>query len=181
LSESQKLARHVADSVESAAAFQMEHYQSASPLQQAMDWLTERLGRPLIVMILFLVLAGWAWVAALRSTRGVADPWFGWLELAATISDLMVAMLILVTQRREDQLAHRRAQLTLELALIADKKSSKIIALLEELRRDHPNVANRVDAETEEMATPADPKVVLDEIDRQAGRSATEAKPGQDG
>jgi uncharacterized membrane protein len=176
-SEPASLARHIADSVESAAAFQMEHYRSATALQQVMDWLTERLGRPINVMVIFLALAGWTAAAALRSTRGVDDPWFGWLELAATICALMVAMLILVTQRREDQLARRRAQLTLEMALIADKKSSKIIALLEELRRDHPNVADRIDAETEEMATPADPKAVLDEIDRQAGRITADAKP----
>ncbi len=89
----------------------------------------------------------------------------------------MVAMLILVTQRREDQLADRRAQLTLELALIADKKSSKIIALIEELRRDQPDIADRIDAETMQMAKPADPHSVLQEFDRRAGRTDTKPMP----
>jgi uncharacterized membrane protein len=176
----QALAAHEAESVDSLAAFHLDHYRSASLLQQAMDWLTDRLGRPLVVLLIFLGLVGWAVAGGLWRGQGVGDAWFAWLELAATIAALVVAMLILVTQRRDDQLAERRAQLTLELALIADKKSSKIIALLEELRQDHPNVVNRVDAETAEMAEPADPRTVLEQIDRQARRPAVGGAPAAD-
>jgi hypothetical protein len=62
-------------------------------------------------------------------------------------------------------LADRRARLILELALLADKKSAKIIALLEEMRRDQPGIADRVDAESDAMAVPADPTSVLAAID----------------
>lgn len=73
---------------------------------------------------------------------------------------MLVAFLILVTQRREDLLADRRAQLTLELALLADNKSAKIIALLEELRRDAPSLSARSDPEPEDMAKPTDAAAV---------------------
>ena len=49
---------------------------------------------------------------------------------------LYVTVLILTTQRRDDQLASYREQLTLELAILGEQKSAKIISLLEELRRD---------------------------------------------
>lgn len=169
------LAAHVAESMESLASFHLDHYRSATPLQRLMDWLIDRLGRPAVVLVVFVGLATWAMIGGVWSKQGVNDPSFAWLELVATAASLMVAMLILVTQRREDKFAQRRAKLTLELALIADKKSSKIIALLEELRRDHPNVANRIDAETVEMATPADPQQVLQEMDRQAERPSGES------
>ncbi len=71
-------------------------------------------------------------------------------------------------QRWEDQLAERRARLMLDLSLLADKKTAKLIELLEELRRDHPNVTNRVDQESDDLSTPADPKVILEKIDQQA-------------
>jgi uncharacterized membrane protein len=85
-------------------------------------------------------------------------------------------MLILVTQRRQDKLSERRAQLTLELAIIADRKNAKIIALLEELRRDHPDVPNRRDTESDEMAKAEDPQSVLAAIDQRAAEP-TQAPP----
>ena len=72
--------------------------------------------------------------------------------------------LILTTQRREDQLAGHREQLTLELAILSEQKSAKIIELLEEMRRDDPSLKNRVDHEAAAMSTPADPQAVLDAI-----------------
>ena len=77
---------------------------------------------------------------------------------------LYVTVLILTTQRREDQLAGYREQLTLELAILGEQKSAKIIALLEEMRRDSPSLRNRVDEEAAAMAVAADPQAVLDAI-----------------
>ena len=73
-------------------------------------------------------------------------------------------MLILTTQRREDQLAGYREQLTLELAILSEQKSAKIISLLEEMRRDSPTLRNRVDEEAAAMSVAADPQAVLDAI-----------------
>ncbi|CAN5219504.1 hypothetical protein BH10PSE4_BH10PSE4_07810 [soil metagenome] len=155
--------------MEAVARFHRDHYQRASGLQRSIDGATERLGRPAAVIILMVVTGGWAAWAAWRGGGRVDQPSFAWLELAATLAALLVSVLILVTQRREHQLADRRAQLTLELALLADKKSAKIIQLLADLRRDAPNLADRVDAESEDMARPADPAAVVASIDARAG------------
>jgi uncharacterized membrane protein len=161
----------VAQTVESVADFHRQHYRGASRLQRAIDGITERLGRPSAVIVLAVALGFWAGLAAWRGDGRVDQPSFAWLELAATVAALVVSLLILVTQRREDQLADRRAQLTLELALLADKKSAKIIALLEELRRDQPDVADRIDLESDEMAKPTDPDAVAASIEARADGS----------
>jgi uncharacterized membrane protein len=75
-----------------------------------------------------------------------------------------MVVLILVTQQREDQLAQHREHLILELALLGEQKTAKVIELLEESRRDNPLIRNRVDQEAEDMAQPADPQEVLDAI-----------------
>ena len=72
----------------------------------------------------------------------------------------------------ENLLAERRDQLTLELAILADKKTAKVIALLEEMRRDAPALADRADPESEAMARPADPREVLTAIDRRTPGSS---------
>jgi uncharacterized membrane protein len=75
-----------------------------------------------------------------------------------------MVVLILATQRREDQLAQHREQLILELALLSEQKTAKVIELLEEFRRDNPHIHDRIDRQADAMAQPADPQQVLDSI-----------------
>jgi uncharacterized membrane protein len=62
------------------------------------------------------------------------------------------------------KMATRREQMTLELAILSEQKSAKIIALLEEFRRNDPNQDDARDEVAEALAMPADPRVVLDAI-----------------
>jgi len=83
-----------------------------------------------------------------------------------TLMALFLAVLILSTQRRADQLGNLRSQMTLELAILTEQKTTKLIELLEELRRDSPEVRDRVDAEASEMASRADPHEILNAIEK---------------
>ena len=168
------LAEHVETTVETLAQFHHEHYRGASPLQNAIDRVTETAGRPSIafaaIALIFVVVGG--------AASGVLDskPVLEIVELASTLAALGLALLILVTQRRENQLAEGREKLTLELALLTDQRGAKIIALLEELRRDHPDVADRVDVESDEMSTPTDAKAVMDAIVERAPADGRQAE-----
>jgi uncharacterized membrane protein len=75
-----------------------------------------------------------------------------------------VVVMILATQRREDQLAQHREMLILELTLLTEQKTAKVIQLLEEYRQDNPLVGHRVDPAAEAMAQPVDPKSAIDVI-----------------
>src|SRR6202012_2286274 len=77
---------------------------------------------------------------------------------------LLIAVLILASQRRADRLANLREQMTLEMVLLTTQKTSKLIDLIEELRRDSPDVRNRVDPEAIEMADMPDHETVLNAI-----------------
>jgi uncharacterized membrane protein len=94
----------------------------------------------------------------------IDPPPFVWLQGAITTGALYVAILILTTQRREEQLSSQRGQLLLELAILNDRKSSKIIELLEASRRDTPTMADRIDNEAQTMSTPSDHRSVMDAI-----------------
>jgi uncharacterized membrane protein len=86
------------------------------------------------------------------------------MQGAISLSALYMTTLILITQRREDELASHREQLILELGILSEQKSAKIIELLEELRRDAPDLRNRVDPEATAMSMAADPQEVLNAI-----------------
>ena len=97
--------------------------------------------------------------------RAALDP-FPFPLLAAVVSTiaLYLAAMILMTQRHDDEMATRREQITLELAILSEQKSSKIIALLEEFRRNDPNQGNQRDEVAEALAELADSQVVLEAI-----------------
>jgi uncharacterized membrane protein len=162
-----------AQSIEAIVGLQELERQSRSSLQHGVDRASDVAGRPIFVLVLLSVIAAWFGYNFLALRFGLPTfdkPPFAWLELAVTLAALLLAAVIVATQRREDQLADRRAKLTLQLALLSERKTAKIIALLEEIRRDSPALSNRVDAESDAMAAPADPHVILKNIDRDTDR-----------
>jgi uncharacterized membrane protein len=159
------------DFAEATGALRAAHKDETSPLQRSVDRLTGIVGRPGFVAILGLAVIIWI-VGNLLVTRlgfrPLDPPPFEGLQCIASAGALLVAALILTTQRREDQLADHRAQLILELTISNDQKVSKVIGLLEEVRRDNPAILNRVDRQATAMSTPSDTRAVLEAIkDRQ--------------
>jgi uncharacterized membrane protein len=158
---------HIEETVAAIARLHAEHHARATPLQRFTEDLTARAGQSATIAWLTLAVVGWIAinVGLLAIGRRPFDaPPFAWLENLATLAALYVTILILSTQRREDELAGHREQLTLELAILGDQKAAKIIELLEEIRRDHPALRDRVDRDASAMSTPADPQAVLNAI-----------------
>lgn len=73
-------------------------------------------------------------------------------------------------------IASQHSHLDLQVDLLADEKNSKIIRMLEELRRDLPNVHNRADPEAEELSKPTDTEAVLSIIEESAEQLNCERK-----
>jgi uncharacterized membrane protein len=158
---------HVEETIRAIAQLKAEQHDNATPLQRAVDRVTNLLGCPQFIVMLTVVLIGWIslnLLAAALGYRPIDSPPFSWLADAISLLSLYMVVLILATQRREDQLAQHRELLILELAILSEQKTAKVIQLLEEVRRDSPLLRNRVDQEAQAMARPADPQSVLDVI-----------------
>jgi len=144
-----------------------EHQLDASRLDRRMAQITAWLGHP--AFSVFLTAFVLVWVTGNQIAPGLGltpiDPApFPLLAGAVALGALYMTAIILTTQRREDLRAARREQLTLELAIVIDQKASKLIELLESLRLDNPNVANRIDPEAEAMSSAANTQIVLEAI-----------------
>jgi uncharacterized membrane protein len=161
------LPAHIDETVRAIARLHAEHHNQASPLQRIVDRTTAAVGRPVFVGLLTAAVLVWVLLNLAALWRG-SQPWdappFPWLQDLISLVALYTTVLILVTQRHEDQLGAHREQLTLELAILSEQKSAKIIELLEEIRRDSPHLRNRVDPEATALSFPADPQSVLDAI-----------------
>jgi uncharacterized membrane protein len=147
--------------------------------------MVDLLGHPRVAGLLVVAVMWWVAGNSLGHIFGYAPldpPPFQWLELAVSFAALCITILILTTQRRDDQLAQQREQMTLDLAILSEQKLAKIIQLLEESRRDNPLLDNRVDPSAAAMAKPADPHELRDVVKasradgRQLGRPTTKAQ-----
>jgi uncharacterized membrane protein len=163
-SDGPSLPNHVSDSVQTILRMHEAHEHKASRGQRIVEGTTRRVGQPAVILAILTLLLSWMAgnaIAAIFHRAPLDPPPFVFLELAASLAALLMTALVLTTQRRADRLADERARLTLELALLGEHKTAKIIELLESLRRDHPDIADRSDAEATAMSTPADADVVL--------------------
>lgn len=158
---------HIETTVAAIARLHAEHHKRATPFQRFTEGLTARAGKTSFVILLTAVVAGWIMINLLIRLNGghpFDEPPFVWLELFVSLAALYMTTLILSTQRRDDELASHREQLALELAMLSDQKSAKIIGLLEEMRRDHPDLHDRIDHDAHSMSTPTNPQTVIDAI-----------------
>jgi uncharacterized membrane protein len=158
---------HAEQTIRSILRIHSEHHQKASSTQRLVGWFVERLGRPAFAVIFTLVAFSWISANLLAVALGYEplDPVpFPALESAVSLFSLFAVILILGAQRHEDQLNKDRDLLALELALLSEQKTAKVIQLLEELRRDSPNIHDRVDAAAERMSEPTDPDAVMETI-----------------
>lgn len=158
---------HIEEAAQSIAQIHAAHHQSASRQQRRIDRVTRLLGEPWFIGAVGLLMAIWVALNTLAPSFGfvpIDPPPFAGLAAVISLASICIMLLVLATQRRENELAEKREQLTLELAVLAERKSAKIIDLLEEFRRDLPIVQNRVDEQAEALAQPADPEKVLEII-----------------
>lgn len=157
--------------VEQLARLYDRHDQRTTPVQRMANRFTFALGQPASLVIIFGIAIAWIignYVARAMGSTALEEFPFPDLGFMATISALLVALLILTTQRHDEELAESRAQLTLHIAMLSERKIAKIIALLEEQRRDNPMLPSRVDVEAADMAQPADHDIALTLIDEAA-------------
>jgi uncharacterized membrane protein len=158
---------HVEETIQSIARLHAEHRADATQHQRVVHGITSLLGRPGFIAVLTLFVIGWMSLNGLAvglGYRALDPPPFPWLAGAASLASLYLVVLILTTQGRDDRLTHRLDLLNLELAILSEQKTAKVIALLEELRRDSPLVHNRIDELADVMGRPADPQSVIDAI-----------------
>ncbi|HEY5336813.1 MAG TPA: DUF1003 domain-containing protein [Rhizomicrobium sp.] len=174
------LPSHVEETVQSIAHLHAEHYKRSTMPERIMERATGLLGQPGFLAVLTVAIAAWIGgnLLSLRLNYYALDvPPFPWLQNGLTLMALYMAALILTTQRRADQLADLREQMTLELSILTERKAAKLIELVEELRRDSPEVRDRVDHEAREMSAHADPHAMVGAIEKtNEDMKATEAK-----
>jgi uncharacterized membrane protein len=155
---------HVTDTVAKLARLHAAAEEGVTSRQRSVEAVADRLGRPLTTYAIACGVLGWVGLnvtLASLGSRPFDPPPFPLLQATATVAALLVTTVILTAQNRQQHVAEERTQLDLHVNLTAERKVAKLIALLEELRRDLPNVANRRDSVAEAMTEALDPNTMV--------------------
>lgn len=118
---------------------------------------------------LHLALYGFWIVANLGWVPGVPawDPTFVVLAMIASVEAIFLSTFILITQNRMAALAEKRAELDLQISLLAEHEVTKLVQMVDAIRR-HLGVPDGAEAEVEEMKRNVAPEAVLDAIESTA-------------
>lgn len=145
--------------------------------QRSIESVTAFLGRPGFLYIILLFVALWILInisLKLSGVHPVDPPPFIWLELIISISALLMTTVVLITQRRQNKATELRRHLDLQINVLVEQKVTKLIELVEELRRDLPQVENRHDPEVEALKQNVNPHEVVSSLNQLIKEAAQE-------
>jgi uncharacterized membrane protein len=81
------------------------------------------------------------------------------------LNGVLIAIAVLTRQSRMTKIADIQVHLSLQVHLLTEQKVTKLLQLLETLRKDMPDVRNRDDPELTAMQVDTDLQAVLDAIE----------------
>jgi len=164
LKKSAPVAAHVQENIGKMAALASQAERQIGQHQRFVERLTASLGHAGTLYFTLVFVGLWVAWNTLGGRAGIAPfdpPPFTWLQGLITLCALLMTTMVLTTQNRQALHAEQRSHLDLQVNLLGEQKAAKLISLLEELRRDLPNVPNRPDRVAEAMSSSVDPETVL--------------------
>ena len=161
----------ISQNIEAVLEFYAREEQKISRSQRILERISGFMGQPIFPGIILLFVAFWMLTNLLLRLFGNAafDPApFFWLQGIISLSALLTATIVLAKQNRLAKLAEQREHLDLKVTLLTEQKAAKLIDLLEELRRDLPNVRDRHDSDAAVLRQAMSRDLVLAALDERS-------------
>ena len=168
LDERRMVAHQMHENIEMIASLQARVKNGLTWHQRTIETIPRLLGRPYALYVLLLSIGGWVGYNSLAfhyRLHVIDEPPFFWLQGLITLYAALTATVVLATQNRQNGEAESRSNLELQVNLLAEQRTAKIISLLEELRRDLPNVPNRSDSIADALQDTVQPEDVFSAIE----------------
>jgi uncharacterized membrane protein len=164
-----RLPQSVNDNLGTISEYYARHEEKVTRAQAFVEKMSVYLGSPGYVAASMGVIVVWiAWnLGAFELDYPPFDPPpFSYLQGLVTLNAFIISATVLIRQNRMSKLAEHNAHLDLQISLLSEEKTSKIIAMLEDIRRDSPTLPDKVDPEADELSQSADTSTVLEAIER---------------
>jgi len=177
LPESEAVPPAVSQNIEIIGDYYKRADRSIGRLQRSLERLGDGIGRPLFFVAMVMFVALWVLVNELGPHIGIAvfdPPPFAALQTIVSVVALGITTIVLIGQNREAKLEQRRAQMELQVNILTEQKTTTLIRLLEELRRDLPMVRDRHDPDAATLQQRTDPTSILSALEKDRNRPLTD-------
>ena len=164
----------ISQNIDSILAFYRREERKISDSQRLLETIGGFMGRPAYLTSVLILIALWLLGNALAKLLGfqaLDPPPFFWLQGSVSLVAMLTATVVLITQKREAKLEEQRLELELQVNLLTEQKTTKLIRLIEELRRDLPMVEDRLDAEATALQKTTDVEEVLAALEKRRDRN----------
>jgi len=154
--------------LEAVLDFYNREEKKISTSQRLIEHISNLIGQPIFIGIALLFVAAWLFTSIYLHKLHILefDPApFHYLQGLVGLGALLISTIVLIKQNRLGKLEERRSHLDLKVMLLTEHKAAKLIQLIEELRRDLPNVKNRNDEEATILKQAISPEVVIATLD----------------
>jgi uncharacterized membrane protein len=168
----------VSQNIEVIGDYYKRAERSVGRLQRLLERFSDVVGRPAFFAAVLVFIALWVLVNQLGSHIGIAQfdpPPFAALQTIVSIVALLITTIVLIGQNRLSKLEQRRGQMELQVNILTEQKTTTLIRLLEELRRDLPMVRDRHDPDAATLQVPTDPTQILTALEKDQSRDLSDS------
>lgn len=159
----------VHQNIQALEAYYAREAQRMRPAQRILERLSAALGRPWFLGFILAFVSCWIVWNVFCGRLGIQPfdpPPFPALEGIVSLIALLVTTILLTGQNRLAKLERRREQLELQVNILTEQKTTKLVTLIEELRRDLPMVRDRHDPDAASLQQPTDAASILSALDQ---------------
>ena len=159
----------VSENIEALEAWYARQDQRVGRAQRAFERLSSAIGRPWFLVMILIVVALWILYNSFAPEVGLTafDPApFAALQGIVSLAALIITTVVLIGQNRLARQERQREEMELQVNILTEQKTTKLVHLIEELRHDLPMVRDRHDPDAAVLQQPTHATEILSALDK---------------
>jgi uncharacterized membrane protein len=159
----------ISQNIEAIGEYYKREERRIGPAQRLLERLGDAIGRPAFLGAVLIFVALWILINTMPARLGIAafDPApFPALQTIVSLAALLITTIVLIGQNRLAKLEQRRGHMELQVNILTEQKTTTLIRLMEELRRDLPMVRDRHDPDVATLQEPTDATQIMTALEK---------------
>jgi uncharacterized membrane protein len=170
----------ISQNIEAIGDYYKREEQRTGPAQRLLERIGDAIGRPAFLGLVLIFVGLWISINLMPERFGMVafdGPPFQALQTIVSLAALLITTIVLIGQNRLAKLEQRRGQMELQVNILTEQKTTTVIRLLEELRRDLPMVRDRHDPDAATLQQPTDAAQIMTALEKEQQARKPGTKP----